>query len=317
MRAERAGQEPIDAAPPRPAAGGPSPAGVRPRDLLLVLKRAAGCWSRDNAPLMAAGLAFYVMLALSPLLVVLFGIASPFLAPAAVQRRLIAAAANAAGPQAADLMGAVLQSLQSRGAGLLAGGIGILATLLASSNMVLQMKYTLNVVWGVPRGVTTVRAFVLGRFRSLLVLVALAFAMLLWITLDTSIALGGSVLHHALPRARSLADAAVFAASVALNSVLFAVFYRIVPDAQVTWRDVAFGSVLAAVLFTLGKVLLGLYFGFSDVMQIYGAAASLAAVLLWLYLSGLIFLFGAECCAQWARLRGSRMAVPLIRDVGL
>ncbi|HET7225950.1 MAG TPA: YihY/virulence factor BrkB family protein [Candidatus Eisenbacteria bacterium] len=315
MSAERARPEPLDAAPAPPATG-PVPAGIRPRDAWLVLRRAGGCWSRDNAPLMAAGLAFYVMLALSPLLVVLFGIASPFLAPAAVQRRLIAAAVSAAGPQAGELMTEALQSLRSIPTGLLAGGIGLVATLLASSNVVLQVRYALNVVWGVPRGVVTVRAFVFGRFRSLLILVVLALAMLGWVTLDASIAVAGRMLHGALPRAQLLADAAEFMASVALNTVLLAMCYRIVPDAQVGWRDVGFGAVLAAVLFTLGKVLLALYFGWSGNMQIYGAAASLAAVLLWLYVSGLVFLFGAECCAQWSRLRGSRMAVPLIRSAG-
>jgi membrane protein len=305
---------PLDAASPRPGAGAPPRGGLRPADAGIVLRRALASWNRDNAPLMAAGLSFYVMLTLAPLLVVLMAVASLFLAPSILQDRLVASAAQAAGGDAAAVLREVLRALQGASAGALASVLGIGATLLAASNMILQMRYALNVVWGVPRGVATVRGFVLGRFRLLLVLAALVMVMLVWVTLDASLTVLDGVLRHALPHGGVLVQGLTFLASLGLNSVLFALIYRIVPEAGVQWRDVGLGAVVGALGFTFGKVLLGMYFDVSDALRVYGTAASLAAVLLWLYFSGLVFLFGAEMCAEWARLRGSRLGVPPIRS---
>ncbi len=307
---------PLDAAPPRPASGVTPMVGPRPADVWLVLKRATGCWSRDNAPLMAAGLSFYAMLTLAPLLVLVLAVASPFLAPSTVQERLVASAAQAAGDDAAGLVREVIDALRSGPSTALASVVGIGATLLAATNIVLQVRYALNVVWGVPRGVGTVRSFVLGRFRSLLVLAALVMMMVIWVGLDAAVTVMGQLLLNALPGAHQVVDALTFVASLVLNAALFALAYRIVPEAGVQWRDVGLGSVLGALGFTLGKALLAAYFAMSGGLRVYGAAASLAAVLLWLYFSGLVFLLGAEVCAQWARLRGSRLGVPLIRGLG-
>lgn len=314
---ERAHKLPIDAASPRSAAGMVSAVRPRPADVTRVLRRALGCWARDNAPLMAAGLAFYVMLALSPLLVVLLAVASPFLASSTVQERLVASAAQAAGPSASSLLQEGIDAVRTAHAGWLASAIGIAASLLAASNVIVQMRYALNVVWGVPRGVTTVRSFVLGRFRLLVVLLTLAVVMLIWVTLDTSVTVLGTIVQHWFPNAHGLVNVVTFGASVLLNGAAFALLYRIVPEAGVQWRDVGLGSIVAALLFTVGKVLLALYFEFSGTFRVYGTAASLAAVLLWLYVSGLVFLLGGEVCAQWSRLRGSRLGVPLIKGTGL
>src|SRR5207247_6555602 len=126
-------------------------------------------------------------------------------------------------------------------------------TLIGASNVIQQMKFVLNTVWRVPSGIMTVRSVVFGRFRSLLVLGSLAALMVLWLSLDAAVGLLGRVLQGAVVGPIPIWGAVTFVASVVLNSVLLGIFYRFIPDTPVHWRDVVFGSILAALLFTIGK----------------------------------------------------------------
>jgi membrane protein len=286
---------------------------MNPRQMVSLVRRAMGQWTKDNAAFLAAGLAFNVMLALSPLLIVLLAIAGLFLTPERVESRLLASAAAAVSPGAAELLREVIAGARSSGAGPVASAIGIVITLVASSNVIQQMKYALNAVWHVPPGVMTMRSFVFGRFRSLLVLGMLAIVMLAWLALDASLAVLGRVLPGALDAPPLLWSAVTSSASIVINSAVFGFFYRFIPDTPVRWRDVAFGSVFAAVLFTIGKALLGFYFDVSATLRAFGAAGSLVAILVWLYYSGQIFLLGAEVTAKYATTHGSRATAPLVR----
>lgn len=277
-----------------------------------IIRRAMGQWSHDNASFLAAGLAFHVMLALSPMLIVLLAVASPFLAPGRAEGRLIASVTATVGAGAAQLLRDAISSINGVHASKFASAIGILIALIAASNVVNQMKYVLNTVWHLPPGVMTMRSIVFGRFRSLLWIAMLAVVMLLWLALDASVAVLGRVLEAAVAGPLPVWSAVTFTVSVVINSLLFGFFYRFIPDAPVQWRDVVFGSVLAAVLFTIGKTLLGLWFDLSGVLRAYGAAGSLVAILLWVYYSGLIFLLGAEVTVKYAQTFGSRVGVPTL-----
>jgi membrane protein len=283
---------------------------MKPREMVSLVRRALGQWSRDNASFYAAGLAFHVMLALSPLLIVLLAVGSAFLAPADAEGRLLASISNALGPEVAQLLAGVIAAAHRSGSGPLASAVGIALTIVAASNVIQQMKYALNAVWHVPPGVVTMRTIVVGRARSLMVLATFAVVMLLWLALDASVAVTGRLLQGA---AVPLWPFVPFMASVLINSVLFGFFYRALPDAPVRWSDVWFGSVVAAVLFSLGKALLGLWFDLSGMLRAYGAAGSLVAMLIWLYYSGQMFLLGAVITVKYAHTHGSRATGPLVR----
>jgi len=284
---------------------------MKPSQMVSLVRRAMGQWSKDNVAFLAAGLAFNVMLAMSPLLIVLLAVASPFLAPGRAEDRLLAAVNSTMGSSAAQLVHDVIASANRSGAGALASVLGLILTLIVASNVIQQMKFVLNSIWRVPSGIMSMRSVVFGRFRSLLVLGSLAVVMLLWLALDASVALLGRVLQGASLGPVPLWAAATFVASVVTNSILFAIFYRYIPDTPIQWRDVVFGAILAAVLFTLGKAVLGGYFALSGIVRAYGAAGSLVAMLLWLYYSGQIFLLGAEVTVKYAHTYGSRVNSPL------
>jgi membrane protein len=284
---------------------------MKPSQMAALVRRAMGQSSKDNVAFLAAGLAFNVMLAMSPLLIVLLAIASPFLAPGRAEDRLLAAVNSTVGPSAAQLIHDVIASANRSGAGPVASIVGLLLTLIVASNVIQQMKFVLNSIWRVPSGIMSMRSVVFGRFRSLLVLGTLAVIMLLWLALDASVALLGRLLQGASLGPLPIWSAVTFVASVVINSVLFGFFYRYIPDTPIQWRDVVFGSILAAVLFTLGKALLGGYFALSGIIRAYGAAGSLVAMLLWLYYSGQIFLLGAEVTVKYAHTYGSRVNSPM------
>lgn len=284
---------------------------------LVLLRRAAVQWSRDNTAFLAAGLAFHTMLALSPLLLVLLAAASAVFAPAAFEGRVVAGAGRVVGPDAAKLIQDMIVSTSRVHAGSWASFVGLALAVVAGSNVMHQMKYALNTIWHVPQGIPSIRAVVLGRFHSVAFLTALAFVMLSWLLLDASMSVVSHVLRSILPERIPVLHALTFSVSVLFNWLIFGVFYRLVPDAPVAWRDVVLGGLVAAVLFTLGKSLLGAYFHASGVLRAYGAAASVIAVLLWLYLSGQIFLFGAEVCVAYAQARGSRAGIAPTRGIAL
>jgi membrane protein len=288
---------------------------MRVRQMASLVRRAMGQWSRDNASFLAAGLAFHVMLALSPLLIVLLAVGDFLFTSGRAESGLLAAVSNLIGAGGAQLVRDIITAANRTGAGPVASAIGIVLTLAAASNVIQQMKHALNLIWKVPPGIMSMRSIVFGRFRNLVALLTLALVMLVWLTLDAAIAVVGRVFQGATLGSLPLWPAVAFMASVVTNSVLFAIFYRFIPDTPVQWRDVVFGSVLAAVLFTLGKLLLGLYFDLSGVVRAYGAAGSLVALLLWLYYSGQIFLLGAEVTVKYAHTHGSRANSPVLQGV--
>jgi len=276
-----------------------------------LIRRAVGQWTKDNGSFLAAALAFRVMLALSPLLIVLLAAGDALFRDGRVEGGLLIALTNVIGPAAAQLLHDLIAGAHRSGAGPFASAIGLLLTLVTASSVIQQMKFALNAIWKVPSGVMTLRSIVFGRFHSLVVLVSLAIIMLLWLVLDASVAVLGRTLQGVTLGPLALWPALAFLASVVVNSVLFALFYRIIPDTPIRWSDVIFGAIVAAILFSVGKLILGFYFDLSGVLQAYGAAGSLVALLLWLYYSGQIFLLGAEITVKYAHTHGSRAAAPM------
>lgn len=275
--------------------------GVRYRELLT---QAARKWVRDKASRIAAAIAFYTILALSPLVMLSVSLAGLVFSGASARAELLAQIEVAVGPAGVDAVAPILEHVGQPGRGVLGTVISVILLALGASGVVGQLQQAFDEVWDVParEGAGLVVAIkskawsmvvALGTGAALLVSLLLS---LVSATLDTLVADVSPTLAAALP----FFD---FAASLVFLSLVFALLLRVLPRAEVAWRDALGPGVATALLFSLGKALLSVYVRFAAVGSAYGAAGSLVVLLLWVYVSGQILLFGAELSAALARLR--------------
>lgn len=285
------------------------------------LKRAGGLvWQtlvefmRDGCPQMAAALAFYTMFSLPPLLLMLMLLTRPFLDPQAVANALREQLGPLLGPEGADQVQALIRNVTPPdGGGAAARVFGVLAFLFGATAGFAQLQNALNAAWQVGPDPTRgdIGNFLMKRVLSFAMILGIGFLLLVSLVVAAVMAAFGDVLSTIAPlwASRALLQILSEGLSFSVTALLFVSMYRFLPDAVVAWRDALFGGVATAVLFTVGRLLIGLYLGQSDPGSAYGAAGSLALVLLWVYYSSLTLLLGAELTQVWARRRG-RTIVP-------
>jgi membrane protein len=257
---------------------------------------------KHNASLLAGALAFYALLALAPGLYFIVAVAGAIIGRSEASVEVIAWAMQLLGPGGATLISGVLDhdSLRSSFATI----AGVTSLFVGVSGAFGALQDALNLIWEVPQ---TERGYIKQFFfKRLVSFLAVAIAgMLLLIALLTgaTISAMAKTMPQALPATELLLQAANFGISFALVTVLFAMLYRILPDAWVAWRDVWTGAAVTALLFSIGKTLIGLYLGHSSSSTPFGAAGSVVVFLLWVYYSAQIFLFGAEFTEVYAVAR--------------
>ncbi len=266
--------------------------------LFDLLRAAAEKWNADRAPRLAAALAYYATFSLAPLIIVTIWMASLLFGDINAQSYLLAQIKQVFGADSADFVHSMIVARQSPNSTLL-GFITLAGLFFGATGLFFGMQDALNTVWRVPPapprsiwrallGILTDRAlsFVMVLASGGLLIVALALGTLLTI-LDPLI----SVLQ---PRSATLLTIVNLLISFGVTALLFAMLYRILPETRVRWREVWLGSLSAALLFTIGRFVLSVYLTYSNVRTIFGAASSLVAVLIWVYYSAQIFLYGAE-----------------------
>ena len=261
--------------------------------LWSLAKRTFGAWSEDKCPRLAAALALYTMLSIAPLLVITIKIVAVRLGPEAAANRVRAGAEQYVGPAAAEALQEMIGKASRPGEGRFATVVSSVLLVVGATALFASIQDALNTVWGVkPRPGQGIRATVRVRLASLLLVVSVAALLLGSVVVSN--------LLHALTDDRT--GAAFVAAGYAIDvlvslgvtAVLFALLFKFLPDVRIGWRDVWVGAAVTAVLFTLGKYALTLYFSRAAPASAFGAAGSLAALLLWVYYSGMIAFFGAE-----------------------
>jgi len=213
------------------------------------------------------------------------------------------------GRASADLVQTVVQSASGKSNGILASAVGAITLLITASGVFGEMQSALNAIWKThPQG-TTVSCLVRTRATSLGLVAALGF--LLMVSLVVSAILSGfsSYTNAVLPFGVLILQVLDFVISFTLTSVLFAAIYKVLPDVALSWHDVLLGAVITALLFNVGKFLIGLYLGHSATASSYGAAGALIILLLWIYYSVQIFLLGAEFTKIYASRRGTPAAI--------
>jgi membrane protein len=202
----------------------------------------------------------------------------------------------------------MIQSASTPSSGLLAGILGVVTLLIGAGGVIGQLHDSLNTIWGVqPKPGNGLLSLLRERFLSFAMVVGLGFLLLVSLVVSAVLTALFQVLGGALPGGTVLWHAVELLVSFGFITLLFALMYKALPDVRIAWRDVWIGAAITALLFTVGKFLLGLYLGQSGVTSAYGAAGSLVLVLLWVYYSALIVFFGAEFTQVYATTYGAGM----------
>lgn len=277
------------------------------RSPLGLLKDTVLEFDRDGGTRLAAALAYYTVFSLPPLLILIISLVGFVVDSQTIERTIISQAGDLVGPEGARQIQTMIQgSERPEVGGAVVNVLGILALLFGATGAFVNLQTALNAAWGVQPKVGGVRGFLLKRLFSFGIVLALGFLLLVSLTLTTVVAAFGDALAGALPAAfgRWTTLAIPLFLDVTVITFVFAAIFKVVPDAEVAWADAAAGAVFTAALFIAGKFALGFYLGGSDPGSAYGAAGSLALVLLWVYYSAIILFLGAEFTEAWARRGG-------------
>ena len=268
------------------------------RELASLLKDAYLSWDRHNAQTMGASLAYFTVLSLAPLLVVAVAIAGLVFGRQAAQGIVVDQIRDQVGISAAQVIQNILVHARSPSAGILASTLGFGTLLFGAAGVFTELRSALNRIWDVPPTPFGWKSLLTDQLRSFALVLGAGFLLLASLVLSAVLSAAKGFLSSLW-----IASALSFWIVVLL---LFALLYRLVPAARIPWSDVWIGAAAASVLFTLGKHLVAMYLTKASVGSAYGAAGSLVLLLVWVYYSAQIFLFGAEFTRVYAGREGSR-----------
>jgi membrane protein len=261
-------------------------------------------WYGDRAQRLGAALAFYTLFALAPGLVILIPLTGVFLGPQAAQGHIVERIGFLIGRSGAEAIEVTIVSARERGAGVT---IVAVVTLVFGLWWVFgELQDALNTIWGVtPRPGRRFLVILRERFWSFALVVGVGFLLIASLAVSAWLAALGGFFAHLLPAPAAVLEAVDFVISFCLVTFLFGMIFKLLPDVYVAWRDVWLGAALTSLLFSLGKIVIGLYLVRTTIGSAYGAAGSLVVILLWVYYSAQILFFGAEFTKVWARRHGT------------
>jgi membrane protein len=273
-----------------------------------LVKESIWGWVDDYAPSMGAAIAYYTLFSIAPLLVIVIAIAGLVFGAEAAQGAIVAQLDALIGREGAAAVQGLLRSASEPARGVIATVVSAVTLLIGATTVFGEVQSALDRIWEVPAAEKTSGLWSLLRQRllSLGMILVLGLLMLVSLVLSAALAALGSWWGGLFDGWEALLHVINFIVSFGLITALFAAIYKLMPRASVAWRDVWIGAVATALLFTVGKLLIGLYLGKSGVTSGFGAAGSMVVLLVWVYYSAQIFLLGAEFTWVYARARGSR-----------
>lgn len=285
---------------------------MNPRLISSLLKETSLEWYADRGPRLGAALAFYTLFSLAPLLIIMTAIAALAYGEEMAHAQIMQQIEEIIGVDGAKAIRTVIENASRPSSGVAATLIG-LATLLFGATIVFsELQDALNGIWKIPHRPD--RGFVIGivrdRFLSFVMVLSVGFLLLIAMLANTLLTAITQNLEGILPGRAFIIRAANAGLFFGIVTLLFAVIYKTLPDTRIIWADVIIGAVATALLFAIGKFLIGLYLVYSSVVSAYGAAGSLVVVLVWVYYSAQIFYFGAEFTKVYATHRGHHRAAP-------
>jgi len=278
---------------------------MKPATAWSLARETLAAWSDDYAASMGAALAYYTMFSIAPLLLIVISVAGLFFGERAARGEIIDQLQDLMGVDGARAVQSLLASVNQPRAGILATLFGLCALVVGATTVIGELQNALDRIWRAPRrDESGVAKWLHSRLTSLGMIMGIGF--LLMVSLLASAAL--ATVQRWFGRYVDLggfASAVDFVLSLVFITVAFAMIYKLMPRVRVEWRDVWIGAVVTSLLFTIGKMAIGLYIGRSAVASTFGAAASLVAMVVWVYWSAQIFLLGAEFTWVYARRCGS------------
>jgi membrane protein len=263
-------------------------------------------WIAHRAGSKGAALAFYTLFSMAPILILAIAAAGYFFGAAAAQDEIFAQVEGLVGTNGARTIQALLAGARDPRTGLAATLVAAVLLLVGAASVFVELKASLDEIWGIepPKG-RAVIAFLRARLHSFGMVLVLAFLLLVSLVVSAAFAVleryAGGIWSGSYQAFALLSSAVAFAVIAAL----FALIYKALPEAPLSWGDVGIGAIVTAILFTLGKSAIGLYLGRGAVASSFGAAGSIVALLLWVYYSAQIFFLGAEFTRQYALRLGS------------
>ncbi|MFL6352446.1 MAG: YihY/virulence factor BrkB family protein [Bryobacteraceae bacterium] len=272
-----------------------------------LLKSAASNWSDHNASRLGAALAYYMLLSIAPLVILVVAVCGIVFSRAVAERQLVLQIRDLVGDTGANTVHMLLENARHAHSGILATVLGLSALLFGASGVFVQLRGSLNTIWDAPpRWSSLWRDLVWQRVVSFAMVLALALLLLTSLLISAGFTIAGKFFHELIPL-HTVIKGQVLESVISFTAIwaLFAVIFKFVPDVPIAWRDVGIGTGVTALLFTIGKFLLALYIGTAGVGSTYGAAGSLVALVVWVDYSAQIFFFGAEFTRAYADSFGS------------
>ncbi len=272
-----------------------------------MLKETFSDFIADSALSRAAAIAFYTVLSIGPVLLICVAIAGLVFGEDAAQGAMVDQLRGLMGDQAAQMVQSMVAGAGRQRTGIWATALGIITLLLTASGVFGEMQSALNLIWRAePKaGLTTILK---ARAASLGLVATMGFLMLVSLVISAALTGLGNYLNAIWPGIQTVLIIANFVITFVIISAMFTAIYKLLPDRVLRWRDVIVGAIATALLFTVGKTLIGIYIATSAVASTYGAAGALIIVLLWIYYSSVIFLLGSEFTKAWAAHHGSAAA---------
>lgn len=277
-------------------------------------------WNADQAPRLAAALAYYTAFSLAPLLVIVIAIVGLIFSQDTVQNQILQQVERTTGAGAAELVTGLIESTTQPQQGIFSTILSVITLLLGAIGAFTQLQTSLDIIWNVDlaKRETNILTFLKDNLLSFGMILMIGFLLLVSLVISTVIGALDSFMAGLLPGTEFILSLVNFFGSFAIITLLFALMFKFLPHTTVEWRHVWVGAVVTALLFVIGKQLLGLYLGRTSTTSAYGATGSLVVILLWIYYSAQIVLFGAEFTQVYAKRYGRRevAAQPLPMDTG-
>jgi membrane protein len=278
-------------------------------------------WNEDKAPRLAAALSYYTIFSLAPLLIIVISIAGLVFGQDAARGEVIAQVSSFMGEEGAEAVSGLLEASNRPTTGTIAAIIGFVTLLFGAAGVFSQLKDALNTIWEVaPKPNQGVWGFIRGNLLSFSMVLGIGFLLLVSLLISTVISAAGKFLGGDAIEGSIIWGIVNFLIQGLITFGLFALIFRELPDAEITWRDVFLGAAFTALLFAIGRFAISFYLAQTATGSTFGAAGSLVVILVWVYLSAQILFFGAEFTQVYARRYGSHIrpasnAVPATEDM--
>mgnify|MGYP002778121233 CR=1 FL=1 len=278
------------------------------RSVGQLLKETFHEWNQDKASRLAAALAYYTIFSIAPLLMIAIAVAGAVFGEEAARGEIVTQIEGLVGEAGATVVQTALANVNQTNTGIVGTCIGVVTLLLGATGLFGEMQDALNTIWAVePKPGQGIWVLIRRRLISFSMVLGIGILLLLSIFLSTALAAFSSFMNSWMPGLATGLSILNFVVSFSLMTLLFAMIYVILPDVKIAWKDVLVGAATTAFLFTIGRTLLSMYLGSAAVSSTFGAASSLAVLLVWIYYSAQVFFLGAEFTQVYARKYGSEI----------